>query len=136
MPMGDGMNRNNRGQWCWLYDGRDLLAAIERHDDGWHVLMHGRDDVGTFATREIAIAFANARKANTPAAAIAGERIADAKRIDRIRFHQRHAEMLRARNSHSQPHSGVDPRNRTEVEHGRRASPRRATGQDGDRQRQ
>jgi hypothetical protein len=66
--------------------------------------MHGRDDAGAFATREMAIALANARRADAPAAAIVGERLADAKRVNRIKMHQRAAEAQRARRtSHSQP---------------------------------
>jgi Uncharacterized protein conserved in bacteria (DUF2188) len=94
-----------RRQWQWIYDGRDLLAVVEERADGWHVLMHGRDDASaTFPTREMAISFANARRANAPAAAIVGERLADAKRVNRIKMHQRAAEAQRARRtSHSQP---------------------------------
>jgi hypothetical protein len=43
----------------WLYDGRQLLAVIERKGDGWHVFAHGRRDIGTCANRESALRFAN-----------------------------------------------------------------------------
>ena len=56
-------HRPNRPQpqWSYLYDGRDLLAVIERKSDGWHVLIRGRD-VGTCIAREGAIALANKTK--------------------------------------------------------------------------
>ena len=93
-----------RGQWVWVYDGRDLAFAVECHDDGWRVIDHPeRSVLGTFATREMAIAFANARIAAPAAAPIAGERERDAQHVKRIRKHQRHAEARRARNLHSQP---------------------------------
>src|SRR5262249_7557276 len=83
--------RNRKpGRWQFLYDGRTLHATIELRDDGlWHVLMHGRDEVGAFATREMAIGFANGRQANIPAAPVVGERIADAKRVNQINRHRR-----------------------------------------------
>jgi hypothetical protein len=62
-------HRATRGQWLWIYDGRDLAFVIEHHDDGWRVIDHTkREIVGTFASRELAMAFANARLA-APAAA-------------------------------------------------------------------
>ena len=93
-----------RGQWLWIYHGRDLAFVLKHRDDGWRVIDHPkREIVGTFATRELAIAFANARIAAPAAAPIAGERERDAQHVKRIRKHQRHAEARRARNSHSQP---------------------------------
>src|SRR5262249_21281728 len=81
-----------------LYDGRDLVALVQQHADGWHVLMRGRDDIGVvLPTRAMAIAMANARKNEIAAAPIAGEREADAERINRIRSHQQHAEARRER---------------------------------------
>ena len=106
---GKGLSARPARQSQWLYDGRDLLAIIELRTDGrCHVLMHGRDDVGTaFATREMAMAFVNARRACRDrvlaVAPLAAEHIADAKRVNRIRMHQSAAELQRARNSHSQP---------------------------------
>ncbi len=52
--------RPHRG-FQYLYDGRQLLAVIERHGDGWHVFARGRHDIGTCADRESALRFANAR---------------------------------------------------------------------------
>src|SRR5262245_30561553 len=69
-PAGRSMSghRATRGQRLWIYDGRDLAFVIEQHDDGWRVIDHAkREIVGTFASRELAMAFANARLA-APAA--------------------------------------------------------------------
>jgi hypothetical protein len=43
-----------------LYDGRRLIAIVEHHADGWHVKDAKGADLGTFPTREFAIAFINA----------------------------------------------------------------------------
>jgi hypothetical protein len=47
------------GGFQYLYDGRQLLAVIERRRDGWHVFAHGRNDIGTCADRAGALRFAN-----------------------------------------------------------------------------
>ena len=45
-----------RGQWLWIYHGRDLAFVLKHRDDGWRVIDHPkREIVGTFATRELAI---------------------------------------------------------------------------------
>lgn len=51
--------RRRPGGFQYLYDGRQLLAVIERHRDGWHVFAHGRNDIGTCADHEGALRFAN-----------------------------------------------------------------------------
>jgi hypothetical protein len=62
-------------QCFWLYDGCDLLAIIEQRADGWHVLMRGRDDIGTLPTRALAVSMLKARRANVAASPIAGEQV-------------------------------------------------------------
>ena len=47
------------GGFQYLYDGRQLLAVIERRGDGWHVFARGRNDIGTYTDRESALRFAN-----------------------------------------------------------------------------
>jgi len=80
----------------YVYDGRDLYAVVEFRGDGWHATI--RDNrFGPFASRELALAMINAKRRRVPAATIAGERRADAKRINRIRIHQRQADKHRTR---------------------------------------
>jgi hypothetical protein len=77
-------------QWQHLYDGRDLLAVIERRADGWHaVLAKHNEDLGASPTRGMAISMVNARKAKIAAAPITGERSADIEHIKAIQLHQR-----------------------------------------------
>jgi hypothetical protein len=144
---GKGFRPRAARQLQYLYDGRDLLAVIELRTDGrCHVLMHGRDDVGTaFATREMAIAFVNARRARRDrmlaVAPLAAEHIADAKRVNRIRMHQSAAEVQRERNSHSQPRrrgrmTGSKEKLLPAGNKPEGTGSRETTGQDGDRQRQ
>ena len=82
-------------QCFWLYDGRDLLAIIEQRADGWHVLMRGRDDIGTLPTRALAVSMVEARQANVAPSHIAGERSADAQHVQAIRARQRQARAVR-----------------------------------------
>jgi hypothetical protein len=42
----------------YVYDGRELLAAIERRRDGWHVIVRNRD-IGVCADRESALRLVN-----------------------------------------------------------------------------
>jgi hypothetical protein len=50
-----GLRPRRSPQWQYLYDGRSLVAVIELRTR-WHVLMHGRDDLGeSFPTRERAL---------------------------------------------------------------------------------
>jgi hypothetical protein len=46
-----------RGAWQYVYDGRVLVAIIERHSDDsrWHVIRDGKD-VANYPTREDALA--------------------------------------------------------------------------------
>jgi hypothetical protein len=84
---------------AWVCDGRELFAVIELHPEGWHVAIHRTGEaLGTFPTRQMAVAFAKARRAHAPAAAVAGEREADAKRVETIHKHQR-AEGRRIQNA-------------------------------------
>lgn len=48
-----------RGAWQYVYDGRQLLAVIEQHADGWHVIS-SHHDIGAYPDREAALRFANA----------------------------------------------------------------------------
>src|SRR5262249_48406821 len=85
-----------------LYDGRDLLAIVQRHADGWHILMRGRDDLGvTLPTRAMAISLVNARHKRVPSAPIVGERESDQQRVRKVRFHQQAAREQRARGAGS-----------------------------------
>jgi len=59
--------RRQAPAFSWLYDGRDLVAVLERRSDGWRVLMRGRDDIGrTFETREEAVAAAHDAASTSP----------------------------------------------------------------------
>ena len=42
----------------YVYDGRQLLAAIEQRRDGWHVIVRNRD-IGVCADRESALRLVN-----------------------------------------------------------------------------
>jgi hypothetical protein len=55
------MTRRDRqpGRWQWPYDGCNLVAVIEQHADGWHVLIRGRRLLGIYLTREAALAAVN-----------------------------------------------------------------------------
>jgi hypothetical protein len=44
----------HRGNWQCFYSGRNLLAIIEQHPDGWHVIAGGKD-IGVCADREAAL---------------------------------------------------------------------------------
>jgi hypothetical protein len=81
----------------YFYDGRDLAASLYGERDGWHVKDAKGVDLGTFPTREYAIAFINAHIADPPAAPLAGERAADLNHVRAIRRHQRQAKAYRAR---------------------------------------
>jgi hypothetical protein len=88
--------RSRRGP-LYVYDGRgDLFAVVEHRADGWHATIRG-NALGPFASREQAFAMISAKRSNVPAAAIAGERSADAKRVNQIRKHRRQADKHRAR---------------------------------------
>jgi hypothetical protein len=80
----------------YVYDGRELYAVVDHRADGWHATIR-ENRFGPFASREMALAMINARRAQIAAAAINGERRADAKRVNRIRNHQRQADKHRAR---------------------------------------
>jgi len=85
-----------------LYDGRDLLAIVQRHADGWHILKRGRDDLGVVRpTRAMAIAMVNARHKRIPAAPLVGERESDQQHVRTVRSHQRAAREQRARRAGS-----------------------------------
>jgi hypothetical protein len=81
------------------YDGRDMVAVLEQRPDGYHVTDPKGVVLGVFPTRQYALSFINARIASPPALPIKGEREADAKRIQKIRFHQQQAKAYRARRS-------------------------------------
>jgi hypothetical protein len=91
----------------YVYDGRDLFAVVEHRAEGWHATI--RDNrFGPFASREMALAMVNAKRANVPAGTIVGERDADTKRVNRIRNHQRQAQ-TRIAESCRAPMRGVIP---------------------------
>jgi hypothetical protein len=74
----------------FIYDGRTLCAVIEYDvSTGWIVQDPKGSRLGTFPSREYALAFINARIARRPAAPVAGERETDAKRVRAIRHRQR-----------------------------------------------
>jgi hypothetical protein len=118
----------------YVYDGRDLFAVVEHRADGWHAIIRG-NPFGPFATREMALAMINAKRANVPAATIAGERRADAKRVNRIRNHQRQAQ-TRAAESCRAPMWGVIPagKHRRRVDKKPEGTGSRVSGQDGGRE--
>src|SRR5260370_11666843 len=80
--------------------GGELFAVLERRSDSqWHIVDPKSIELGVFPTREFAISFINAKIADPPAAPIAGERQADAERVNQIRHHQQQAKAYRARRS-------------------------------------
>jgi hypothetical protein len=84
----------------------------------------------------MALAFVNAKRANVPAATIAGERRADAKRVNRIRNHQRQAQ-TRVAESCRAPMRGVIQagKHRRRVDNKPEGTGSRVSGQDGGRER-
>ena len=118
----------------YVYDGRDLFAVIEHRADGWHAIIK-ENPVGAFASRELALAMVNAKRAKVPAAAINGEREHDTKRVNQIRNHQRQAQ-TRAAETCRVPMRGVihAGKHRRVVDNKPEGTGSRVSGQDGDRE--
>jgi hypothetical protein len=120
----------------YVYDGRDLFAVVEHRADGWYASMiRGKNPLGPFATRELALAMINAKRAQVAAATIAAERRADAKRVNRIRNHQRQAQRRTAESCRA-PMRGVIQagKHRRLVDNKPEGTGSRVSGQDGGRE--
>ena len=127
-----------RGNWSYIYDGRDLACMIQHQADGWHLLNHPQGElVGVYPTRQMALAMANARIACPPSAPIPGERERDAKAVKQIRKRQRQAQ-TRAAETCRAPVRGVIQagKHRRLVDNKPEGTGSRVSGQDGERQRQ
>jgi hypothetical protein len=123
-----------RSSPLYVYDGRDLFAVVKHRADGWHATIK-ENHLGPFASRELAFAMINAKRAQVPAAAIAGERSADIKRVNRIRKHQRQAQRRTAEKCRA-PMRGViqaGKQHRRLVDNKPEGTGNRVSGQHGDR---
>jgi hypothetical protein len=118
----------------YVYDGRELYAVVKHRADGWHATIR-ENRFGPFASREMALAMINAKRRRVPAATIAGERRADAKRVNQIRNHQRQAQ-TRAAETCRAPKRGVIQagKHRRLVDNKPEGTGSRVSGQDGGRE--